>query len=362
MANKLEIIKQLRAKGATIRIIDDVAAYLTANGGYNSPVLVATVEFIIKIREMLQSMLVQQERTVSIADKFTEKDTQDVSFPAAKHGVENNDEIEEYEKEQILDHIVEIEAQQNVYLENNNYKQRQNSEIDAQGNKGQKKRETKRNGILDKLFKISMLNSQKDKQQKNQQAPPQENGQQQAAQQNMRQQNAGQQQQAVQSGSITRMNIVRMKLMSALKVTKDRTVVGDVAKQAWKDSKKIDQSPQQKQGEELTAAKDKRTVNEISFSKVIDEAVKAPRQEKKTLEEKPPAEKGKFEKKAGEKTGPRADEAKVAEMAAKDAIKMLKNNGVTTDAPDMKTKKEIDAQITQIQTAANGGATPKLQR
>jgi len=362
MSGKLELIKALRAKGATIRMIDDVAAHLESNGGYDSPVFIATVEFIIKIRQMLQSIMIQQEQSVSIASEFTEKDIENVNFNAAREGVKNDGEIEDYEREKILNHIYEIEAQHENFLENNSYKLNQNIELQARDSKSKKGRDNKKGGgILEKLFRISMLNSQKNNQQKKQQ---QQQETQQQVTQNTRQ-NAGQQVQqvvqAVQRSSVTRMNIVRMKLMSALKVGKDRTVVGDAAWKAKNETKnpQVENKVQKKESNNLS--KEKRTVNEISISKVIDEAVKAAKPQKTPAEQQKPAEeKGKFEKKAGEKAGPKADDKKVAEMAVKDAINNLRNSGVKTSAPDAKTKKEIDQQMTQMQ--ASGGATPKLQR
>ena len=109
---------------------------------------------------------------------------------------------------------------------------------------------------------------------------------------------------------------------------------------------------------------EKKAVQEKSISKIIDDAVKASKQLKKPVEEKekPPVEKGKFEKQVVEKAGPRVNNANAAEVAAKDAIRQLQESGVKTAAPDVKVKKEIDAQIAQTQTQSAGGATPKLQR
>ena len=48
-------------------MIDDVASFV---GSYESPVTVATVEFIIKIKKMLQSVMVQQQQSVTVDTKM----------------------------------------------------------------------------------------------------------------------------------------------------------------------------------------------------------------------------------------------------------------------------------------------------
>lgn len=367
-------------------MIDDVAAYLDANGGYDSPVFVATVEFIVKIRQMLQSIIIQQQQNVSIADNFGQKEVENVNFNAARSGVENDDEIEEEEREKIVENIVEIQARTQQFIENNSYKELQNEQVDKRG-KTNKRRETKKgNSLLEKLFKLASINSQRENQQKQQKQ--QEQGQQQQniqQQQNQRQVIARQQQsqQSENTGRISRMNLLRMNLMNSLRSSR-RTVIEDSAKQAKSEPKvevqqaqKVQQVQQVQQvqnaqkkplrdemaSQKAATQKMDKKITDANISKVIDEAVKSSKQAKQAVNDQKPTEKGKFELKTGEKSNtPRADDKKVSEMAVKDAIAKLQQSGVRTETTEVKTKKEVDAQIVQAQGATGGGATPKLQR
>ncbi len=60
------------------------------------------------------------------------------------------------------------------------------------------------------------------------------------------------------------------------------------------------------------------------------------------------AEKGNFEKKVGEKTGPRANEEKVAKMAAEEAIAKLQQLGVKESGSSI-IKPAVETQVTQQQ-------------
>lgn len=384
MSEKLELIKDLRAKGASIKMIDDVAQHLETYGGYSSPVFVATVEFILKLKNMLLEYLQEKETVVSVADQFTQKETANVNFNAARETVRKDDELDENQREKIERYIAEIEtAQLATHVENNNYKALQNEEIDRRLNnnpKAKRKREEKRNqSLLEKLFNVSVLSALKTDQQKKQQEQNKrqesQRQQQQVQQQNRQnqQQHSSQAVQQVQRSSITKMNLLKMKLMNTLKIKKDYTVIGQ---EAWK-AKKASLDPHAKKeaenaskydkknqkydllGQKSNVNKEKKASTEISISKVIDEAVKKGKPQK--IGEEKPTEKGKHEAKVGEKAGPKADEKKVAEMAAKEAITKLQQSGVTTSSTDAKSKKEIDHQVAQAQ-AAGGGATHKLQR
>src|SRR5688572_13572466 len=114
MVSRIEVIKDLRAKGASVKMIDDVAQYLETHSclGYESPVFTATVEFIIKVKNMLKGMEQQQEQEVDIAGMLSqvqEDEIKDISFGAASVAISNDEEINDDQRKKILNHLHQLE-------------------------------------------------------------------------------------------------------------------------------------------------------------------------------------------------------------------------------------------------------------
>lgn len=362
MADNLKIIKELRSKGATIRMMDDVALHV---GGYESPVFIATVEFILKLKDIVKGISRPQQQSIAVSGDNKQVETAQVDFNAAKSAVGNDDELPEDVRKKMLEELHAIEAKKDSYLDLNvsNFKGIEEPLI-VTGAPRRKKDKSKQNSLLERMFKSNAAQTaQRNAQKRSQQL--QEDEQHQTGVQNA-QRNAQRQQQAQRNAQNTnntrqatnrsRLSQIRMRLATSLRMGGDRTAailrtknIGQAHGHEEHHEHDHDMHDEhhdhghEKTGHEVNGHEHK--TQEVNISKLIDEAVKAKKVEKSNIELKPQREKGEFEKKHGEKAGPRANEENVAKMAAKEAIAKLQSSGVkTATAVDPKIKAEIDAQ------------------
>lgn len=343
MASRVQIIKELRAKGASFKMIDDVALFLKneSSDGYDSPVFVATVEFIIKIKDLLKSVGLKQEQEINVSDLLNKKriDTEGVNFGAAKSAVEGDEEIPEDVRKKILEHLLQMEMQKDTLVEMNKGKET-GQDFDPEGPSSKRKKtqkqagKTSRPSLLERISKIlSAQQTTNRNQQKNQniqqvnamQATVQQSQQSQQVQQQQQQQQQAQKQDGGRKESALKANILK-----ALKMSKDKTVFGDNYKKNKVERKNsmLGEPSKNVAGEKQEARKEekpKEVSNELLMSQAIDKAVKA---KTATQETKKPEEKGAFAAKVEEKGGARANEENVAKMKAQEAIEMLKNSGM----------------------------------
>lgn len=129
MAVDYKLLKDMRKKGASVKVQEDVAAYLAeASGiesGYDSPVFLPTIDFILKIQNVAIEVSQTQEKSKDSKldlEQFNLPKTYDpnafdkISLKGTVVGVSASDKIADNLKEDIMNYLDNIEIQRAKHL------------------------------------------------------------------------------------------------------------------------------------------------------------------------------------------------------------------------------------------------------
>ena len=385
--NRIEVIKELRDKGAGVRMLDDVADYV---GGYDSPLFIPTIEFMLKMRFALgiekqvnQSVEVEVGGQEQLPEKYDPDYFKNVSLEAAHDCAPSIENIESQQMNEMQNYLSDMIEQENMHMLQLEREVAINLEKSKTSNKLQEK---KMEGQQKKAEKEAIIeeiaNNAKEKSQDNN------------PNSSKNKRNANQQIQGANQGSTRRSSVqekkpvtIRKSLMSLLNTyltkAEKRDLKSAVGAVKDKGTEKIEvavvqqnnqqqqQQQQQKQQEpekqesKRNSRKHKNNAMDSLFSGMIDKIVKSSKENKPDLLAKPDekalqaakdSESTKHRDQVGKENIPRADDKKVAEMSAKDAIDKLRESGVKPIVQDVSTApsvKEVMDKQTQEQLKKN---------
>jgi hypothetical protein len=382
--NKIEVIKGLRDKGAGVRMLDDVADYV---GGYDSPLFIPTIEFMLKMRIALgiekgpkeQSVGVDMGGQEQIPEKYDPDYFKNVSLEAAHDCAPSIENIESQQMNEMQNYLSDMIEQENMHMLQlerevaiNLEKSKTSNKVQEKKMEGQQKKAEKEAVIQQvadnakEKSQDSNPNSSKNKKNVNQQAM--------LANQGQGQRNAGQQEKKPITIRKSMMSLLNTYLTKAEKrdlknlagVTKGKdvekievAVIQQTTQQAQQQVQQQQQQDPEKSSEsKRSSRKNKNNMMDSLLSGMIDKIVKSSKENKPDILAKPDekalqaakdSESTKYRDQVGKDNTPRADDKKVAEMSAKDAIDKLRESGVKPIVQDAVTPSVKDVMDKQTQ-------------
>jgi hypothetical protein len=322
MSNRLALIKQLKAIGASIKLQDDVANYF--GGNYDHPLYLPTVEFIVKLhmyfqehmlnKQRLNEVVQSQSKGAEIPSTYDAEKFKGIDLNAAKQAIEGPNFAQEL-KAGALEYINTIISQKQEQEQELSGQEEELMERDKKKrNKSRKKGEKaiQKSGLIALLSKgiqniAEMLQGQQQEmaaeraqnQQQSQsrtqnvQQQVQVNTQAQNQQQNQQKQNNQSQEKPEKSSSQRRNQFSKIRQDVARKCTEAcKKVLNACKKQLAEDSKADGKKADTKQDkrEDKSKKDTKDTAKDLNASKQIDEAKKAKEEKKDTSQNLAPKE------------------------------------------------------------------------
>jgi len=153
MATQLENMKYLRSIGASIKLQDDVAKKV---GGYESPLFVPTVEFIIKLQSVFSTKSQKQGQAVgnNLPNTFSPDTFKGIDLEEVRAQVKKS-ELDKKQKKQAVKYVDGMIGQRNSFLDRNPEFDDEKSLIPRR--KKDKKQQSKDGGVKKKLGVISFI-------------------------------------------------------------------------------------------------------------------------------------------------------------------------------------------------------------
>ena len=153
MATQLENMKYLRSIGASIKLQDDVAKKV---GGYESPLFVPTIEFIIKLQSIFanKTQNKQQDMATSMPNAFNPNTFKGVDLEEVRAQVKQS-ELDKKNKKQAVKYVNGMIDQRDRFLDKNPDFDTEKNHIPSK--KKDKKQQHKDAGVKKKLGVISFI-------------------------------------------------------------------------------------------------------------------------------------------------------------------------------------------------------------
>lgn len=138
MTTQLENMKYLRSIGASIKLQDDVAKKV---GGYDSPLFVPTVEFIIKLQSIFSSKSQNKQQVAGLPNTFNPIDFKGIDLEEVKDQLKQSD-MQKKQKKQAVKYVDGMIDQRDKFLD-------KNREFDADENQIPRKKKDKKQQVKD---------------------------------------------------------------------------------------------------------------------------------------------------------------------------------------------------------------------